>query len=65
MTDIQISLTVISAVVVAVSAFGVVWLRVERAQSRAIARSAASAQEYLPFTESASVRRMEEVTHTR
>ena len=67
MTDFQIGLTVMSAVVAAVSAFGFIWLRVEHAQARQQRRSHAIGQEFLPFEDKAiqPARIMEEATHAR
>ena len=65
MTDVQIGLTVMSAVVAAVSVFGAVWLRVERAQARKTAKTFAAEQGYLPFAEGKRMARMEEITHPR
>ncbi len=65
MTDVQMSLTAISAVVATVAVFGAFWLKVERAQARKVASTTASEQGYLPFAEGKRMRRMEEVTHSR
>lgn len=66
MTDMQIGLTVMSAVVVGVSLFGLFWLKVERARARKFERAASLEQAFFPFAKSAVISsRIEEATHSR